>query len=343
MWDRFKTIAAVTGITCLIWVFAESEGLRSQDVEFQVQFDAEPGADRVVDVLDQPAPGNILRVTATIDGSSDAIDRAERRARKGPVLVSPGLPGFAKDPGEQIVSIAGMLAVQPELSGLGLSFKKADPESVKVNVDTTASRQLPVKLITPGGEVDGPPEIKPDQVTISAPAAVIAKIPAGAFASINLDADAFARLVPGRRETLLNIRIQPPGEIGTAPRVKLVPPTAEVNLTARSRSTSVRVASVPVHIRIAPAEMSKFDVDIPEQDRALIDVTVTGPAEFIKQVESKTVPLIAEVSLSYEELERGLTQKDAAFTLTPQLPTPVKFDVANRTVHLKIKRREAKN
>ncbi|MFA6043774.1 MAG: hypothetical protein WC718_02210 [Phycisphaerales bacterium] len=343
MWDRFKTIAAVVAITCLIWIFAESEGLRTQEVEFQVQIDAEPGADRVVDILDQPAPGNVVRVTASLDGSSDAIDRAERRARKGSILVSPGLPGFVKDPGEQVVNMVSMLSVQPELSGLGLSIKKTDPESVKVFVDTTASRQLPLKLITPGGELDGPADLKPDQVTISAPAAVLAKIPPGAAATINLDADSFARLVPGRRETLLNLRIQPPPEIEKAPRVKLSPATAEVNLTVRSRSTSVRIPSVPVHIRIAPAEMSKFDVEIPEQDRALIDVTVTGPADFIKQVESKAIPLVAEVSLSYEELERGITQKDAAFTLTPQLPTPVKFDVNNRTVHLKIKRRETKN
>lgn len=343
MWDRIKTILAVTGITCLIWVFAESEGLRTQDIEFQVQLDAETGADRVVEVLDPPAPGNLIRVTATVDGSVDAIDRAERRARKGSVMLSPGLPGFSKDPGEQVVGLAGLLAAQPELGGLGLSFKKTEPESVKVFVDTTATRQVPLKLVTPGGELDGPADIKPDQVTLSGPAAILAKIPAGDAATINLDADSFARLVPGRRETLLNLRIQPPAAVASSPRVKLAPATAEVNLTVRSRSTSVRVASVPVHIRIAPAEMSKFDVEIPEQDRSLIDVTVTGPADFIKQVEAKAVPLIAEVPLSYEELERGITQKDASFTLTPQLPTPVKFEVANRTVHLKIKRRETKN
>lgn len=342
MWARIKTIIAVIGITGLIWIFAEAEGLRSQEAEFQIQIDAELGADRMVDVVDPPAAGNILRVTTTLEGSADAIDRAERRARKGSLLVSPGLPGFSKEPGEQTINISAMLAVQPELGGLGLSFKKTEPEVVKVFVDSMATRQIPVRLVTAGGELEGPAEIKPDQVTLSGPAALLAKIPKEAAASVTLDADSFARLVPGRRENLLNLRVQPPAEVLANARIKLMPAIVDANLTVRSRSISVRVATVPVHIRIAPAEMSKFDVEILEQDRALIDVTVTGPADFIKQVEAKTIPIVAEVSLSYEELERGISQKDATFTLTPQLPTPVKFEVANKTIHLKIKRRDVK-
>lgn len=343
MWDRIKTIAAVLGITCIIWVFAESEGLRTADAEFQVQLDAEPGADRVVEVLDPAAPGNVIRVSVSLEGSADAIDQAQRRARKGSLLISPGLPGFSKEPGEQSVSLSSLLSVQPELNGLGLTIKKSEPEMAKVFVDTVATRQLPTRLMVSGGDLDGPADIKPDQVTISGPAQTIAKIPKDAAAMITIDSDTIARLVPGRRETLLNLRLSPPTEIRGASRVKLAPATADVNLTVRSRQASVKLASVPVHIRIAPAEMAKFDVSIREGEQTLTDVTVTGPAEFIKQVETKAIPIVAEVPLSYEELERRIPLKDAVFTLTPQLPTPVKFEVTNRTVHLTIRPREPKN
>ncbi|MBI1190064.1 MAG: hypothetical protein GC200_05210 [Tepidisphaera sp.] len=343
MWDRIKTILVVTGITCLIWIFAESEGLRTTDVDLQIQLDAEPGADRVVEVLDPPAPSNVIRISASLEGSADAIDLATRRARKGPLLISPGLPGFSKDPGEQTVSMSALLSVQPELRGLGLTFKKTEPENVKVFVDSLATRQLPTRLLANGGDIDGPADIKPDQVTVSGPARAIAKIPKDAAATITLDADTFSRLVAGRRETLLNMRLSPPPEIANLPRVKLSPATADVNLTVRSRLASIKLGTVPVHIRIAPAEMAKFDVSIREGEQTLTDVTVTGPADFIKQVEAKAIPIVAEVPLSYEELERRIPQKDAVFTLTPQLPTPVKFEVANRTVHLTIKPREAKN
>ena len=50
------------------------------------------------------------------------------------------------------------------------------------------------------------------------------------------------------------------------------------------------------------------------------------------------MPLVATVSLSFEELERSIPSKEAVFC---DLPTGLHFDVANKTVRLKIKRREA--
>src|SRR5262249_45340484 len=129
-----------------------------------------------------------------------------------------------------------------------------------------------------------------------------------------------------------------PADLAAIQRLKIEPPVVDIALTLRTKTASIKVPSVPVHVRIAPGELSKWDIEIPEQDRFLTDVTVSGPSDLVKQVQDKPVPLTATVSLSFEEPERMVPSKEAVFC---PLPTRLHFDVPNKTIRLKIKRREA--
>src|SRR5204863_1756520 len=126
-----------------------------------------------------------------------------------------------------------------------------------------------------------------------------------------VDPAALARLTPTRKATLNGVRLVPPPELASIARLRIEPAAVDVALTLRTKTASIKVPSVPVHIRIAPGELSKWDIEIPEQDRFLTDVTVSGPSELVKQIQDKTVPLVATVSLSFEELERNISAKDA--------------------------------
>lgn len=335
-WERARTLTLVTLATILVWVFAEAEGIRSVDTPVEISVEPQPGGDRSVEVLG--LQGGPIAATLTLDGSANALDAAVRRLRRAPLTLSPGMDGLPKTPGEHVVQLRDALEAHPEFLGQGVSIKKIEPESLRVRVDELATRDFKVDVAADGAELEDLPQARPPRIKITGPAKLLAAVPEGATLAAQVDPAIFSRLVPGRQETISAIVPQLPEALRTGQRLKFDPPTVDVLLTAKLRTMSVRVASVPVHIRIAPGEMAKFDVDIAEADRSLIDVTVSGPAELVRPIADKSRPLVAEVPLSFEELERGIPSKDAVFS---SVPSSLKFDVANRTVRLAIKRRPA--
>src|SRR5438094_723468 len=91
-------------------------------------------------------------------------------------------------------------------------------------------------------------------------------------ADITIDgpAAALARLNPGRKETITGVRLAPAAGLAAIPRLRIVEPTTvDISLTLRSKTATIKIASVPVHVRIAPSELNKWDIEIPEQDRFL--------------------------------------------------------------------------
>jgi hypothetical protein len=346
IWTRIRTAVIVTVITALVWVFAEAESLRAQEVALDVVLEAEPGGDRlVVDLVDpsssletpQFVPGTALvRATIQVEGGTGAVDGLVRRARRSPIRIAPGMEGLPKTPGVHSVRLAEALRAHPELRGLGITVKKADPESCRVGVDELVSREVPVSV--PASEsVEGLAEAKPGLVWVFLPGRDAKRLTASSAAVARPDERAISALIPGRRATVPGVRVEPPAEVAGALHLRVEPPAVDVTLTPRARQSSIRLSSVPVHVRMAPAELAKFEVEVPEADRTIFDVTVSGPADLVRQVEDKTLPVVAVVPLSFEELERGIATKDAVFTSMPSL---LKFEAANRTVHLRIRRRE---
>jgi hypothetical protein len=289
---------------------------------------------------DSPAVhGNIVRVDMVLEGPTAVLDSAQR-ALRNPIAVNPGVEGFPIDPGPHVVDLQTVLRNHPDLKlgSSGVSIKSISPETVSATIDEVVSRQVKIDVDVPGAELDGPLELKTTTATVMLPQSQANKVTDNTAVIARIDPASLARLNPGRKETITGVRLVAPPELASIPRLKIDPATVDVALTLRTKSASIKVPSVPVHVRIAPGELSKWDIEIPEQDRFLTDVIVSGPSDLVKQVQDKTVPLIATVSLSFEELERGIPSKDAVFC---DLTTGLHFDVANKIVRLKIKRREA--
>lgn len=341
MWQFLKTIILVTLVTAIIWVFAESESLQANTFHVEVTFAPEPGAKYTVDLAqDSPAVrGNTVRTDLVIEGPTAALDIVGRNLRN-PVLVTLGMPGFPTDPGRHTLDLQTVLREHPDLrlAGHGVSIKSINPETVVATVEELASVPVKITVDVPGAELDGPPEVKAQAATVTLPQPQVSRITQDTAVIARIDPAALARLNPGRKETITGVRLVAPPELASIPKLRIEPGAVDVALTLRTKTASIKVPSVPVHVRIAPGELSKWDIEIPEQDRFLTDVTVSGPSDLVKQIQDKTVPLIATVSLSFEELERNIPSKDAVFC---DLPTGLHFDVASRTVRLKIKRREA--
>lgn len=345
---RIRTALVVGVVSILIWVFAEAESLRSMDAPVEIVFEPEPGSSQlVVNLVDPTSPADApallagraaVRTTVTFEGAANAVDAAAGRTRRGPLRVSPGMPGLPRTPGVYTVVLADAVRAHPDLSGLGVTVRRAEAEGVRVAVDDLVTQEHPIVVEAPEG-AEASPDPRNPVVRVTMRSRDARGLDASAPAKVRVDERSLAGLISGKREALRGLRVEPPAALAGLEHVTLDPPVADVQVTVRARQGSIRLNAVPVHIRLAPAELAKFDVEVPESDRSLVDVTITGPVELIRQIEEKTLPVIAVVPLSFDELERPITSKDATFT---SLPSTLKVEVAKRTVRLGITRRPPK-
>lgn len=338
MWLTIRNLIGVSAVAALIWVFAEAESLRTADARPEIVFASEPDNDWIIELAD-PVEGRNDRITVSVDleGSATAIDAAERALKKNPVL-SPGMEGVPREPGQHTVVLREALRSHPDIRGRGVTIRRVEPSSVRVNIDELERRTVKISPSVPTDLLDGSPDVRPGTVEIRLPRSESRRLGDSSVALATVDPAQLATLTPAKRQTLPGIPISLPVEIAGSRYARMVPAMAEVSLTLRPQSRSVRLPSVPVHIRMAPRELGKWDIDIPEQDRFLSDVTITGPAEPIAKIESKATPVVATLSLSFEELERGIPSKEAAFL---DLAPGLRAEAANKTVRLTIKKREA--
>lgn len=335
IWSRIKSYGMVTLITAVIWVFAEAESLRTKQISAEVIFQGDPSGERVIDVAD--GQGWRGRVELTVEGSAAGLDRLQSRLNRQPIKLTPGMDGVPVEAGEQAVDLRLALRAHPDLREMGATISKTDPASVKVRADQMVPRELRVDVQAPDGELDGVPETRPAKVTVRLPASDAASLGPQATAVAKLDGSMLSKLVPGRVETVTGVAVTLPTWIAPG-RASIEPSTVDVQLKLRSRTATVTVPSVPVQVRMAAVEMGKWDVEIPEADRFIRDVKVTGPSDLVNQVKTGEIKVVATVSLGFEELEKGVTSKEVSFTdFSSQLP--LKFEADNRVVRVTVRKR----
>lgn len=336
VWNVIKSYGSVTLITLVIWVFAEAESLRTKQIGAEVVFQGDPSGERVIDV--PTGQGWHGRVDLTVEGSAASLDRLQSLLNRQPIVLSPGSDGVIGVPGESAVDLKLALRAQPALREMGVTITKTDPPSVDVRVDQMVPRDLRVDVQAPDGELDGLPEVKPAKVRVRLPASDEKSLGAEAVATATIDAAMLAKLVAGRNETIVGVPVKLPSWVTTT-RARIEPAAVDVTLKLRSRTATLTVPSVPVQVRLAAAELGKWDVEIADGDRFIRDVKVTGPSDLVNQVRTGEIKVVATVALGFEELEKGITSKEVSFSDFAAY-LPLKFEAENRVVRLMVTRRE---
>lgn len=340
MWGHIKTISIVTIVALLLWAFLEAESLSQGELIAEVVVQGEPGALLVVDVVEGSGDQtrvveSVVRPTLVLEGSAAAISRV-RATFPRPLRLTPDTPGFPTTPGRHEVALRDLFRNLPELRESGVTVVRVEPPRLTVRVDELVTRTLPIVVEVQGGELEGVAEVSPAQVSVTLPKSEAGRLAEGDAVMLRIEASVMERLVPGRRESLAGQRLALPAPIAGLAHTTMTPSRADVALTVRAREVTVRLASVPVHLRIPPAELSNWEIRVPEADQFISDVAVTGPADQVRGIQSGTVQVVAVVSLSFEELERGIASKEAVFV---GLPPSVRADAARRTIRLTITRR----
>ncbi len=346
MTSAIKTILLVTMIAALVWIFAESETLRTTDVRLELQFVADPSGQHIARPADESTWSP--NITLELSGAAGRMEGLQSLATR-PIRLAPGHPGIPEASGDYLIDLQQALRDLPELTGRGISITRCDPATVRIRVDQLVSREFKI-VVQANAELEGPPEVRPAAAIVTLPKRQADAIPADATVFARIDADTLARLVPGRREVLTNVRLSLPemtrgeskpdarSEPNQEAQPKIEPASVQVALTLRARSATTELASVPVQLRLAPIELARWDITVPEQDRFIANVRVSGPADLVEQVKRGELKITATVPLSFDELERGIATKEVTFS---DLPSALKIEADNRTVRLTVKRRPA--
>lgn len=338
MLEILRNALIVIVITCLVWLFAEAESLRTTQGPAEIVFVTETGSDRVVMLPDasDKLSGRVM-MQVELEGSAASIDAAERVLRR-PLRVTPGMDGVPREPGERLVRLQEVIRSHPDLRELGITVRKIDPAEARIIIDEVETRELKVVSPVERDDVEGAVEVRPATVKVRLPASQARLLTDSSVLIARLDAEVVRSLARGRRQTVPGVTLTLPPELTLPAAVALEPRTVDVSLTMRAQVRTITLRTVPVHVRLAPAELGTWDIEIPEQDRFITDVACTGPFEGIAALEDRSVTLVATLALSFEELERGITSKDVVFL---DLPPGVKAEAVTRNVRLTIKRRTA--
>ncbi|MCA9288467.1 MAG: hypothetical protein KDA05_07775 [Phycisphaerales bacterium] len=341
MLKGLPTILIVTAVASAIWIVAEAESIREESLS------------RVVSINATPANGAIARadtahpwtgaVSITLDGSTSALDTLARALEQN-IPLSPG-HGLPVVPGVYQIDLRDALESLPIFRDAGVTIRQVDPPEVWVEVAEHEIRQVQVAVDTSDLNLEATPTIDPPTVTIAGPKHLIDRLTAASVATVTIPAEVRQGLVPGQPRTLQSLRPRLPAEIPIAEfwgSDSITPSTVSVTLTPRVILRSHTVPGVSVLLSIPPVDYNEWEIQVPENDRFLRDVTLTGPSDIISQYERGERRLEATVRLLFQDLEAALA---AGGTITREadigpLPTGVTAQCDDKFVQVTVQRRD---
>lgn len=331
---HLRTFIIVTLITVMVWLLAESRMVRSRTIEAQIVLTRAQEAGGVSLVVRQSTDLPQMRTaTISIEGSTAGIDRFARLlSNRIELRVGREIP---PRPGVYTIDLRTVLRQSTELSVHGLTITEVGPEKLVIEVDELKTREFPIRVVMPKGVLtDGAPRVEPPLVKVQAPSGVLDKVTA-LDASVGLSAAEVGQLTPGRLETIPGAVVEIEGLDRDGWATRIEPAQVDVLLTLKTVTLNYVLGRLPVQVLVAPGEIGDWHVQISEADKDLVGVEVSGSAEAIAQLRSGAVVPRAFVTLTFEDLERGVRSKPAQIM---GLPTGCRVVSPETTIGLEITR-----
>ncbi|MBC7835282.1 MAG: hypothetical protein H7Y88_09315 [Phycisphaerales bacterium] len=355
MWSAIKTILLVTTVAMLIWIWAEAESLRTDQVEVRLSFVPE-GNDLWVRSIDEKWDQS---VQVRIEGSTAAIDDAQEILAK-PLKLVLGRAGVPATAGDHPVDLREAIQQHAELKRVGVTVIGTDPASVPLRIVKLVDKQVPIRAELTGVQAEGETQISTPTITVRLPeplAKALDALPASERTAAAVVTPDDLGDVTDEGLQAVRARIRLPASISAAEPVAISPETVIVTFRVRDTVQTLTLSSVPVWVSIPPIEGGKWDIHV--VDSFITDVTASGSAELIAALKSGELRAVAFLVLSSDDLEAGIQSKRAVFAPVPaslvqavgengaagdlgsdaaiqeQVP-PLKFSAAKRRVSLKI-------
>lgn len=326
--EGMTTALVVTLITLLVWALAESQTLRTAEVETALSFDA-GATPRALRVAAGEPWDSTVRVT--VEGPSGAVDRVRRGLAEGVGLsVGVEIPDLT---GRVVVDLAEAMGREEGLRGSGVRVVEVRPARVALEIEPVEERVLAVTVRLEAGEPDSPPVAEPGEVRVRGPASVIGSL--GPTAVAVVPPAAIVDLRAGETVTVPGVPVSvESGMRGAAWGLRIEPAQISTRFAIRATTAQATLGSVPLEVSLPPDQLGRWLIEIPEEDRAITGVTVRGPATAVAPIGSGQTRVRAVLELTREDLERGISSKRVEFVGVPRLASASSVD---DTIRLRIR------
>lgn len=335
MRNHALAIIVITFLTCVVWLFAETESLGEDRPTGRLRFEGQTN-ELLVDAGD--FDGNISLV---LRGSRGSIQRA-RTLLDSSLVLRPGDPGMPETEGVAQVGLLALLSQHPDLVRTGVIVESVRPQRVELVVTRLVEHELRIEPIFLDVLADEPISVRPETASLRVPSDLVPSL---------RDTSVFARVEeellddptqPGPRTA--NVQLTLPLTLRNAPSVSLLTPRATVGFTLRGTVITRAFPSVPVQLLLSSAEASQWDVEI-DPDQQLLALALSGPSDALEELASPGNRLVAALSLSDVELNRGEREKRVSLVIlrdgvpgplpegvsaTAELP-PIRFTATRRS------------
>jgi len=328
MWQAIRTIFVVTIVTCLVWLYAESENVRSQAFEADIQFVAPANQPLAI----RPAQPRRVRIIAR--GPAASFAQVERLTRNGPIPIVVRENPSAPDSGESIV-LKDRLATSSPLSPISLTITEVQPAIIHVNIESLKSVAMPVKV--DAGSLQGSAVAEPNAVEVSVPARLAAAM-AGESLTATLDERWLSELETNVPHTV-DADLTPPESLRNA-GVPINLPRVKVTVKVLRQSETIVVPLIPVLLQVSSRELARFNVVVNESNAFLHDIKLTGPSDAIERIRRQEVHVKAFLAFTAEDLERDAAAPNSTATPVLSLPPGVTPTEALPVVSFKVGKRE---
>jgi len=272
---QIRFYLAVTAIAVMVWVVAEGQTLQRQTIEMRLGISGDQ--QHAVEV---EAEGWTGTIKVTLEGS--ATSAAQAQVLSGELMdLVPGQAGLPIEDGVHTIDLR--LAIRELLATRrsALSVVRVEPPSVAVRVWGLERVEQAVEVVLPDGILATNITVSPATVTLMAPQGTL---PEGLSARVVLDAATLAGLPQGRAVTLSDQPIRVLDRDGAAltgalsGELEIQPGVVSIELELQTRTARLVLPTVSIVVQLPPTELNRWDVQIPDSDRVLRDVTLTGPA-----------------------------------------------------------------
>jgi len=273
--DFLKTFVWVAPLSVLIWIYADkntenTEG--KQPIAFQIVV-KDPS--KVVTLLN-----NTERlVTADLKGSRARLDSVKSKLKPGEVSIQIDVPEN-QSLGPTNLQLALSIQNAPLFREYGIYVTNVTPSSIPVVVDKL--EKLTVNVVPPddAANLGSPPIFLPREVTLTAPASLIAQAraqnqPIQAIADLSQNAELKQ---PGKHEAVVPIRASIYGEHVALDRAAV---TVAIEIKANDKQGTIR--SMPVKLDGFKTYFDEVDV----QCAAFVpNIRISGPADLVDRLTS---------------------------------------------------------
>lgn len=331
-----REVFAVIVVTSLIWLYAEAESVATTSVETFVRVLSPEGSDRVVDPADPSWSGAI---SVRLQGARGSIDAARSSLTRG-IDLTLGSGGVPVRPGQHSINLQTAIQNAALQDHTGVVVAAVEPASLTIDVESIVRiDDVPIRFVAPDGLlVSGDPVIDPVTASITAPQSVVDMALSNGSplsAILRLSESDLDSLTAGVSRTMTGALDLPDGLLAMS-NVSISPQSAAVTLRIQSQLSEVVLPSVPIWELIPPIEADNWLVTI--EPPFITDLTVSGPTDLVRRVESGEIRVLASVELSSETLEAGSAEVGIQF---PGLPAGLQVNADALRVTITSARREA--